>query len=202
MLLLVLTESVPVRTRFASADARGQCLGPDRAGEAVDAVVGDAHGVLLRVEWDDRRDRPEDLFLRHAHLRSPPSEDGRHQEVAVRQRRIVGLGPAVEQLRALLLADLDVARAPCAFCCGEMIAPMSLALVERIAHLHLLRARDEPLGELVEDAALHEQARACRAVLATVGEDGRDALLDGLVQIGVVEDDVGRLAAQAPARCA
>ena len=46
------------------------------------------------------------------------------------------------------------------------------------------------------DAFLHEQARAGAADLALVEPDGVDHALDRAVEIGVVEDDEGRLAAE------
>src|SRR5690349_2126981 len=41
---------------------------PDRAGQAVGRRVGEAKRLFLRVEWDDRDHRPEDLLARDAHV--------------------------------------------------------------------------------------------------------------------------------------
>ena len=50
--------------------------------------------------------------------------------------------------------------------------------------------------DLLGDALLHEQPRAGAADVALVEEDPLDDALDGLVDRGVLEDDVGRLAAE------
>jgi hypothetical protein len=50
----------------------------------------------------------------------------------------------------------------------------------------------EPLG----NAFLHQDARAGAADLALVEPDGIDHAFDRRVEIGIVEDDEGRLAAQ------
>ena len=42
----------------------------------------------------------------------------------------------------------------------------------------------------------HEQARAGRADLAAAGEDADQRAVDGRLEVGVGEDDVGALAAQ------
>jgi hypothetical protein len=58
-----------------------------------------------------------------------------------------------------------------------------------------MRARSlsvEPLG----DALLHEDARAGAADLPLVEPDRVDHALDDAVEVGVVEDDEGRLAAE------
>ncbi len=46
------------------------------------------------------------------------------------------------------------------------------------------------------DRRLDQQARACLAALARRGEDARYDSLDRLVEVGIVEDDVGRLSAK------
>src|SRR5436309_3327458 len=46
------------------AERAGSVAGPDRAGEAVHRLVGNAHSVGFVVERDDRRDRAEDLLAR------------------------------------------------------------------------------------------------------------------------------------------
>jgi hypothetical protein len=51
----------------------------------------------------------------------------------------------------------------------------------------------EAVGELGVDAALDVQPRAGQADLARVAEDGADRPGDGVVRVGVVEDDVGAL---------
>src|SRR5699024_10980330 len=69
-------------------------------------------------------------------------------------------------------------------------------LDERVAEAQLLPALPELRLDLLGGALLHEQARAGAADVALVEEDPLDDALDGLVDRGVLEDDVGRLAAE------
>ena len=69
-------------------------------------------------------------------------------------------------------------------------------LVERIAETQGRQSVLESLDHLVVDVLLHEQAAAGAADVALVEEDAVDDALDRLVDGCVVEDDVGRLAAE------
>ena len=68
--------------------------------------------------------------------------------------------------------------------------------VLRVARLQRLGGRHEPLDELVVDAGLQVQARAGQADLSRVAEDRLHRPVDGVVELGVVEHDVGALAAE------
>ena len=69
-------------------------------------------------------------------------------------------------------------------------------LVGRVADLHAAGRVDEQLEEAVVGGALDEDPRARAAVLAGVVEDGVGRGRGGLLQVGVREDDVRRLAAE------
>ena len=69
-------------------------------------------------------------------------------------------------------------------------------VVERVADLDRHGAADELADEAVVDGALDEQARAGRADLAGAGEDADEGAVDGRLEVGVGEDDVGALAAE------
>src|SRR5690606_27605513 len=69
-------------------------------------------------------------------------------------------------------------------------------LVERVTDAQCLEARLEPCDDLVVDVLLHEKTAASAADVTLVEEDAVDDALDRLVDGGVVEDDVRRLAAQ------
>ena len=73
---------------------------------------------------------------------------------------------------------------------------MSIALSSgwptRSVSMRRLSLLDEALG----DALLHEQPRAGAADLALVEPDRIDDAFDGAVEIGILEDDEGRLAAE------
>src|SRR3712207_6550179 len=69
-------------------------------------------------------------------------------------------------------------------------------LVQRVAHA---QGADPPLqrgDDLVVDRLLHQQPGTGAAHVALVEEDALDDALDGLVDGGVVEDDVGGLATE------
>ena len=68
--------------------------------------------------------------------------------------------------------------------------------VERIADADRLGALDQPLDEAVVDALLHEDARAVGADLAGRIEIAEHGAADGVLDVGIVEDDERRLAAE------
>ena len=81
-------------------------------------------------------------------------------------------------------------------CSSEASGPISVAGSFGSPSGQRLGGGDEPGHELVVDAALHEQPRAGQADLPGVAEDRLDRPGDGVVEVGVVEDQVGALAAQ------
>src|SRR5437764_9885442 len=87
-------------------------LGPNRAGEAVDGVVGDAHRFVLILVGNDREHRPEDLFLSDGHAVFDFAEYGGTHVVAAWRHALGRLGAARDQLRALGLSLLDVVTNP------------------------------------------------------------------------------------------
>ena len=83
---------------------------------------------------------------------------------------------------------------------GELLLGVDRAdvgvLVERVADAQDGEAALEAGEHVLGDAFLDQQARAGAADVALVEEDAVDDAFDGLVDRGVVEDDVGRLAAE------
>src|SRR4051794_26688797 len=81
-------------------DAQGAraVAGPDRAGEAVDRLVGEGDRLRLAAEGDDRGDRPENLLAGGPVVVGDRAEDHGREPVAValgggaadRDRRVVG----------------------------------------------------------------------------------------------------------------
>ena len=81
--------------------------------------------------------------------------------------------------------------------CGARVDRADVGvLVQRVADAQRLDAGAQQLGELLGDRLLHQQPRPGAADVALVEEDPVDDAVDGLVERGVVVDDVGRLAAQ------
>ncbi len=77
-----------------------------------------------------------------------------------------------------------------------LMAPTSVFLSMRIAHAERRQPLLEPLDERLRDRLLDQQPAARAADLALVEEDAVDDTLDGLVERGVIEHDVGGLATQ------
>ena len=63
-------HTVPMRSRPATRCGAAGVLGPDGAGQAVDAVVGDRDRLVLVAERLDGEHRAERLVLGHRHRRS------------------------------------------------------------------------------------------------------------------------------------
>ena len=81
-------------------------------------------------------------------------------------------------------------------CGGVVTGPDLRVQVHRVAHAGRARDGEQLLDERVVDAVLHQQARAGDAGLPGRREDAGDRAEHRLLEVGVVEHDVGRLAAQ------
>jgi hypothetical protein len=68
--------------------------------------------------------------------------------------------------------------------------------VERITHPQLGKPRLEPVGKDRLDAFLDQYARTRAADLSLIEPDRIDNAFDGAVDVGIGEDDEGRLAAK------
>ena len=95
----------------------------------------------------------------------------------------------------LLLAELDVAEDLVELLLRHLRALLG-GRIERVADLALLGLLGQPLDEFLVDLLLDEQPAAGGAALAAVEVDGVEGAGDGLLHVGVGEDDVGALAAQ------
>ena len=143
----------------------------------------------------DGEHRAEGLVLRHGHVAGAAVEDRRQVVEAVLEVRIVGCRATAPQHRALGDAGGDVRRHLLAVRRADEWPGLGLGVVgaaepDRRGPLH------QPVHELVVDALLDQQARACRADLAGVQEHRREREVESDLEVGVGEDDVGVLAAQ------
>src|SRR5690606_9297171 len=179
----------------ALRDAHGAAdvPGPDRPGEAIVVRVRLADDVRLVLEGDNGEDRAEDLLAGDAHVVADAAEDRRLEEVAFRE--VLRTAATEGQLRALVLADLDIGRHAIELCRGDDRAHQG-AVGQRIANREALRGVDQVLHEAIVVVGGDEDAGAGGAGLAAVAEPGRDGGAGGGLQIGVGEDDVRALAAQ------
>ncbi len=169
-----------------------QVARPDVGGEAVLRVVRQRERLFVGVERGDRDDRAEDLLLEDAGVGGDVGEHGRGDEVA----GVEALGPAAAGDEAALgLADLDVAHHLVVVLGVHERADLGRRVV-RVADDHARGLRGVALDELVVDVALHEDAAAGGAALAVEREDAEDRRVDRGLEVGVGEDDRGRLAAE------
>lgn len=175
----------------AHTDGSVEVLCVDGSGKAVVGVVGGLDDVLLGLEPGNGAHGAEDLLLHDLHLGGDSGENGGLDEVAL---VAVALAARLDS-GALLLARLDIAHDAVVLELADLRA-LECVLGEGVADLVLLGALLEGGNELVVDAVLHVNARAGAAALAVVEVDTKVDPVDGVVNVGVVEDNVGRLAAQ------
>ncbi len=166
-------------------------LGEDVGDEAVLGVVRQAHGVVFVVEGDDREHGSEDLLAEDVTAGLHVGHDGRLEEragaVDGRSARGDG-GAALDGIPHQGLGLVD----------GAVVDEGAdlYALLGAAADLHALHALGDTSGELLDDAALHDEAVGRGARLADVAELREHRALDRLVEIGVVEHDEGGVAAE------
>ncbi len=93
------------------------------------------------------------------------------------------------------LADFDVIEDAVHLAGGDLRAHLGGG-VERIAEAEFAGARGKFLDEAIVNVFVEQQARSGGAHFALVAEDAPERGAHGGVEIGVGEDDVGRLAAE------
>lgn len=159
--------------------------------ETVRGVVSDANGILFARELLDSADWSEDLLLDDLHVIGTFTEDGWLDVVALVS---VALTTNLD-LGTGLLALLDVAHDTVELELRDLGALEGVWL-EWVADLVLVGTLLEAGHELVVDALLDEDTGAGTAALAVVVVDAEVDPADGIVNVGVVEDDVGALSAE------
>ncbi len=102
---------------------------------------------------------------------------------------------AGDHARTFLLADADVARHLFPVLARDHRAEIR-ARIGRIADHQVVRAAREFLHEAVVDRALHEDPRAGGAAFAVDREDREQRRVERAIEIGVVENEHRRLAAE------
>src|SRR4051812_5895730 len=165
-------------------------LRPHPGGQAVGRVVRLLDGLLRRAERQHAEHGAEDLLLRDAVALRDVREDGGREPVALLRQpawRLVDLG-------AFVLAGLHELLDARQLLPGIDRADIGV-LVERVADPQRGHAPLELLDRGLVDRLLHEQPRARAAHVSLVEVDAVDDPLDGLVERGVVEQDVRGLTA-------
>src|SRR5829696_5536738 len=184
----------------AGADAPGDVetlvdvAGPDRAGQAVLAVVGDAHCVIGVVVGDDREHGPEDLLARDAHRVVDTGEHRRLHVPALLETGRTAVAPHCD-LGALFLAHRDVLLDALLLALGDKRSDLG-RLVLRVADGERADHARQRVDHLVVAIAAGEDPRLRDAGLTVVHERRELQPFDGGGEIRVVQDDRGRLATE------
>ena len=171
---------------------------PDATRKPVVGVVGDGHSVVLVGVADDRQHRTENFLPGDGHgVRHVGEHGGTHVvAVLVALGQVVGLASSAgDQSGALVNPSLDVALD--AFPLGlryQRTQPGAFGL--GWAHHLGIGCCCGQLGGLVNPVSRDQEAGECRAGLAGVEVAGAHSLGNGGREVGIVKDDVGRLAAQ------
>src|SRR5262249_20746333 len=148
----------------------------DIAGEAVERVVGDPHGLGLVLVWKDRQDRSEDLLARDGHVVAYLAEH--------RRLHVVPAGESLGSSRAAdgeLLALVDPRLDQTLDLVDLRLAHHGTehgAVAEWIADSHRLRRGLRDLDGRVVLSSRDEHAAGRVAGLPTVQEAGADAAAD------------------------
>ena len=165
-------------------------LGPDRAPEPVGRVISDGEGLLLIPKGMDEEHRPEDLLPRH-----PPIHRRAHQHRGRQEERGLILGNAANRgLGPLGEAEADIGDRLVILLARRHRAHQHLG-IQRIAHGQALRALDHALDHLVMQPFVDHEPRAGGAGLAAIHEGAIGHGIEAALEIGVIADDGGKLAA-------
>src|SRR5579862_8182702 len=157
-------------------------------------VIGDFNSFGFRLVRQYRQDRSENLFLRDPHVACDVGEHGGFDEISILKPGRMTF-PADNEFRAFLDARLDVfLNALILLYAGQ--GAESHILVSWIADLDLFDGRSHQSLHFAQPVFRHDQARSRDAGLTVVQVTGCDCHRDGSGEIGVVQNDVRRLAAE------
>jgi hypothetical protein len=177
--------------RVGHADGGVEVGGVHTRGETVGGVVADGDDLLLGLELGDGADGAEDLLLHDLHVLSDVGEDRGLDEVtllAVAATTGLDLGTS-------LLALLNVTHDTVVLELRDLRS-LEDTLREWVTDLVGGSTSTESLDELVVDAGLNVDTRTGAAALTVVQEDTEVDPGDGVLNVGVVEDNVGGLASE------
>lgn len=175
--------------------SRVQAAGEDAAAKAVFAVVGKSNDFVSGLEFLDDADWSEDFFLAYAERVLVAFENGRADEEAF-VAAVFGITlTAGNEVAAFFLAKFYIFQDFFHLALVDDSAELGVRIC-RIADLYCFEGSFQAAYEFVVDAFLNEYTGACAADLALVEEDADLYAFDGLVNIAVIENHVGRFSAQ------
>lgn len=163
----------------------------DHREHTVLTAVTDLDCLLSVLELLDGDDGTEDLLLGDLHVGSDIGEQSGLDVVA-----LVAVALTTERNGSTaILAVLDVLHNAVELELGDLRTLEGVG-GEGVTELVLGGTLPEASDELVVDALLDQQPRAGTAALAVVEEDTKVGPRDGVVNVSILEDDVGGLATQ------
>src|ERR1019366_6131574 len=170
-------------------------LGVQRRRQPVFDVIGDRDGIFEAVAGDDRNHRPEDFFLRNAHLGIDLGKYGRFDKPAMLVFALVKPMAAADEFSAFGFSDLDVFQVGLELILVHRRTHLD-GLVETVADFDVLRTRHEVIDKLGVNAFLHDDAAGGGAALSGGAESAPESAFDGKVEVRIVEHDHRILAAE------
>ncbi|SVK51774.1 Uncharacterised protein [Acinetobacter baumannii] len=173
----------------------GQIVGHHARGQAEGGVVGAAHHFLFVLVAKDAHHRPEDLLAHDFHIVTAVAEHRRRHISALAEFAMGDAFAAAQQARAAVFAALD--KAQHRFHVREADQRPEVGLrIGRVTDANALYALEDFRLKLRLQRRRHEDAGAVGAHLAGTVEVGHHGDIGGAIQIGVVEDNQRRFAAQ------
>lgn len=161
------------------------------SGLTVGGVVANLDSLSLVLELLDSDDGTEDLLLGNGHLVVDVGEQSRLDEITL----VTVTLTTNSNGGTLLLASINVLHDTVKLELRDL-GTLEGLLVEGVTQLVLSSALLEAGNELVVDTLLDQNTGTGAAALAVVVEDTKVSPGDGVVDVGIVEDNVGGLAAQ------
>lgn len=216
---LSLQDVVRVHPNGSSSESLGevhgfvQILGEHGGRQTVDRLIRPFQDLLHAAELEDLLDGAENLwdtnleiikdsqdtdsrhfkylFLGDPHVVLYVGENGRLDEIAA----VPITGAARQQLGAFLLARVNQRKDLLELILVHL-GSLLHAQVERISHGPLLGALNAPSDKLVIDGVLDKDPGSSAAALALIEEESEVGRLHRMIQIAILEDNVGGFAAQ------
>ena len=167
----------------------------DAGGQSEAAVVGAPYRLFFAVKHQHREHRAEDFLANDAHAIAAAGEDRRRDEVSAGHARHLHAPAAERQRRAFGDAAVDVGHHLVGVRTRDQRTDLGRR-VHRVAHAQQGAAFQQPRQETLCHATLHEYAGAVGADLALGVEVAHHRGGHRLLDIGVVENQQRRLAAE------
>lgn len=173
------------------ADRSVEVVGVNTSCQTVGGVVGELENFFLVLEFLDCADRSEDFFLDNLHLVVDVGEDGGLNVVALVTESFASDNHLGTGLLTLVNVSHDTVELEL-----RDLRTLVGALLERVADLVLLSTSLECFQELVVDGLVDEDAGSSTAALAVVEVDTKVNPGDSVLEVGVWENNIGRLSSK------